>query len=109
MGRWLTSRSSRLHLAVSEETRWSWRIPSDGLSGRLEQSTRRRPNVASCRRAARESGAYLYFVDPANPNAPGSDWQFVENILLEHPTEGDIVLDILTDRGVGGVEFLSRV
>ena len=62
-----------------------------------------------CTRAARESRAYLHFVDPANANAPGSEWQFVENILLEHPTEGDIVLDILTDRRVGGVEFLGRI
>ena len=62
-----------------------------------------------CTRAARESRAYLHFVDPANPNAPGSEWQFVDNILLEHPTEGDIVLDILTDRRVGGVEFLGRI
>jgi len=62
-----------------------------------------------CTRAAHESRAYVHFVDPANPNAPGSAWQFVENIVLEHPTEGDIVLDILTDRRIGGAEFLSRL
>lgn len=62
-----------------------------------------------CTRAARESRAYIHFVDPANANAPGAEWQFVENILIEHPTDGDIVLDILTDRRVGGVEFLSRL
>ena len=62
-----------------------------------------------CTRALHESRAYVYFVDPANPNAPGSEWQFVENIVLDHPIEGDLVLDILTDRRVGGVEFLSRL
>jgi hypothetical protein len=62
-----------------------------------------------CTRVARESRAYLYFVNPADANGPGSEWQFAENILLEHPIEGSIVLDILTDRRVGGVEFLSRL
>jgi hypothetical protein len=62
-----------------------------------------------CTRAARESRAYLHFVDPANANVPGSEWQLVENIVLDHPTEGSIVLDILTNRRVGGVEFLSRL
>ena len=50
----------------------------------------------------------LYFVDPRRPNQPGSDWQFEENIILEHPTEGDLVLDILKGHRVGGVEFLGR-
>jgi hypothetical protein len=62
-----------------------------------------------CTSAAVESRAYIHFVDSSNPNMPGSAWQFVENILLEHPTEGDIVLDILSDRRVGGVEFLGRL
>lgn len=65
--------------------------------------------LQQCTRAARESRAYLHFVDPSNPNAPDSQWQFVGNVLLEHPTEGDIVLDILTNQRVGGVEFLKRL
>jgi hypothetical protein len=35
--------------------------------------------------------------------------QFVTNLILEHPTEGELVLDILTEHRVGGVEFLPRI
>lgn len=65
--------------------------------------------LARCTRAAEESRAYLYFVDPADANQPGAGWQFVENLTLEHPREGTLVLDILTGRRVGGVEFLKRL
>lgn len=65
--------------------------------------------LARCTRAAEESRAYLYFVDPARPDEPGSEWQFEQNVLLAHPREGDLVLDILRGRRVGGVEFLKRV
>ena len=65
--------------------------------------------LASCTRAAEESRAYTYFVDPSNANKPGAEWQFEENIVLEHSVEGDLVFDILTGHRVGGVEFLGRL
>jgi hypothetical protein len=49
----------------------------------------------------------IYFVDPENPNIPGSQWQFDENIILEDTEKGDIVLDILKNGRVGAIEFLS--
>lgn len=65
--------------------------------------------LARCTRAAEDGRAYLYFVDPSAPNDPGSEWQFAENVMLEHPKEGTLVLDILSGRRVGGVEFLRRL
>jgi hypothetical protein len=65
--------------------------------------------LAHCCRAWKESPAYTYFVSPHRQNLPGSEWQFDFNIVLEHPTEGDLVLDILKDRRVGGVEFISKI
>ena len=65
--------------------------------------------LATCTRASLESAAYLRFVDPRNPNQPGSDWQFAENIILEDPNRGDIVLDVLKGHRVGGVEFLANL
>lgn len=53
--------------------------------------------------------AYVYFVDPSDPNEPGSEWQLAENLMLQHPKEGTLVLDILTGRRVGGIEFLRRL
>jgi hypothetical protein len=52
---------------------------------------------------------YLYFVDPADANQPGSEWQIADNVRLEHPKEGTLVLDILADRRVGGIEFWGRL
>lgn len=65
--------------------------------------------LARCTRAMENGRAYLYFVDPNAPNEPGSDWQFDNNLTLDHPREGMLVLDILTGRRVGGVEFISRL
>ena len=53
--------------------------------------------------------AYIHFVSGFKPNQPGSKWQFEENIELEHPTEGTIVLDILKDGRIGGIEFLKYI
>jgi hypothetical protein len=39
----------------------------------------------------------------------GSEWQIETNIVLEHPTEGDLVLDILKGQRVGGVETTSKI
>lgn len=52
---------------------------------------------------------YIYFVSAERPNQPGSEWQFEENIVLEHETEGTIVLDILKDGRIGGIEFVSLI
>ncbi len=65
--------------------------------------------LARCVRGAQESPAYIHFVDPSGPNTPGSEWQFEENLLLDHPEEGTLVLDILREQRIGGVEFLGRI
>lgn len=65
--------------------------------------------LAACRRAAIESRAYLHFVDAANANKPGAEWQFAENVRLEDPKQGDLILDVLKDGRIGGVEFLARL
>ena len=52
---------------------------------------------------------YSYFVSAERPNQPGSEWQFAENIVLEHETEGTIVLDVLKDGRIGGIEFVNQI
>ena len=52
---------------------------------------------------------YIYFVSAERPNQPGSEWQFAENIVLEHETEGTIVLDVLKDGRIGGIEFVNQI
>ncbi|SDI64100.1 hypothetical protein [Winogradskyella thalassocola] len=53
--------------------------------------------------------AYIRFVSGFRSNQPNSEWQFKENIELEHPTEGTIILDILKDGRIGGIEFLKYI
>lgn len=65
--------------------------------------------LARCTRAAAGGRAYLYFVDPADANQPGAEWQWEQNLALDHPREGTLVLDILTGRRVGGMEILRRM
>lgn len=49
---------------------------------------------------------YIYFVEPTNPNQPNSEWQHVDCIILDD-TDCRIVIDVLLDHQVGGIEFLS--
>lgn len=49
------------------------------------------------------------FVSGENANQPGAEWQFEENIVLENETEGTIVLDVLKDGRIGGIEFISQI
>ncbi|MDW9378944.1 hypothetical protein [Chryseobacterium sp. JV558] len=55
------------------------------------------------------SRAYYQFIDSAHPNTPGSKWIFKENIILEHPQSGTIVLDILEKDQPGGIEFYELI
>ncbi len=52
---------------------------------------------------------YISFVSGKRPNLPGSEWQFEENVVLEHYREGTIVLDVLKDGRIGGIEFVSQL
>lgn len=65
--------------------------------------------IRKCTKYREESEAYYYFVSDENPNEEGADWQFAYNIVLEDEKEGDIVLDILKDKRIGGIEFISRI
>ena len=65
--------------------------------------------LARCTRAAQGGRAYLYFVDPGDANQPGAEWQWEQNLAVDHPREGTLVLDILTGRRVGGMEIMRRM
>jgi len=65
--------------------------------------------IRKCTKYHSESDAYYHFVSADNPNQEGSEWQFDYNIILEDEKEGDIVLDVLKDKRIGGIEFISRI
>jgi len=53
--------------------------------------------------------AYTYFVSGERPNQSGSEWQFKENLVLEHKGDGTIVMDILKDGRIGGIEMVKYI
>ena len=59
--------------------------------------------------ARQESAAYIHFVNRADPDEPGSEWEAETEISSKHPTEGDLVLDILEGNRIGGAEFLVKL
>jgi len=58
---------------------------------------------------AKDGGVYIHFISSANPNKPGSEWQFVRNITLENSIRGDLVLDVLSGNRIGGVEMIDEL
>lgn len=65
--------------------------------------------LEKCVKGKWESRAYIHFVSPKNANQEGSDWQFDENIVLEHDTEGTVVIDLLKSGKIGGIEFVKYI
>ena len=56
-----------------------------------------------------ESIAYFRFVNPKNANQPNSEWQFQENIIIEHNEIGTIIIDLLKNNKIGGIELLNQL
>jgi hypothetical protein len=46
------------------------------------------------------------FVDASNPNQPGSQWQLRESRWLLQDDGSTVILDMLKDGRVGGLEFV---
>ena len=53
--------------------------------------------------------AYYQFVNSINPNQVGSEWQFQDNIIIEHKEIGTIVIDLLKRNKIGGIEFINQL
>lgn len=56
-----------------------------------------------------KSKAYYRFVDSENGNQLTSKWKFKDTIILEHPKHKTIVLDILENDHLGGIEFYEYI
>ena len=65
--------------------------------------------MRECRTSIHETPGYMTFVNPARPNLPGSEWQFGGNVQLTDPMRGWIVLDVLKDGRIGGIEFVDEI
>jgi hypothetical protein len=65
--------------------------------------------LQNCKSGHWSSNGYYQFVNSRNPNQPGSEWQHEECIVIEQEKEGDIVIDLLKDGRIGGIEFIDLI
>ena len=65
--------------------------------------------LMNCGKGEWESRAYVSYVSAAHPNQPGSEWQFETNVVLHHDKLGMVVLDVLKDKRLGGIEFVDKI
>lgn len=55
------------------------------------------------------NGYYSFVIPDSKPNQPGSNWQHAESIVIEQEQMGDIVIDLLKDGQIGGIEFIDLI
>lgn len=65
--------------------------------------------LRNCKGGHWSSNGYYQFVNSRNPNQPGSEWQHDESVVIEQKDKGDIVIDILKDGRIGGIEFIDLI
>lgn len=65
--------------------------------------------LENCNGGNWESKAYYRFVNSKNANQPNSEWQFQENVIIEHNKIGTIVIDLLKNNKIGGIELISQI
>ena len=63
--------------------------------------------LQNCRGGQWEGGGYYRFISGRNANRPGAAWQFKENILLTQKEVDLIILDVLQNGSIGGIEFVD--
>ena len=65
--------------------------------------------LGQCTQVAEDSsGTYAYFF-PREQAKGNSEWDFSKNISLRDPEFGELVLDVLNNGKIGGIEFLDKV
>lgn len=79
----------------------------------LEQQEPLRKDVikalTECKDGQWRGNGYFQFVDNTNANQIGAEWQFEDNIVVEHPKKGTIIIDFLKNKKIGGLEFYELI
>jgi len=65
--------------------------------------------LSACTACRREGDKYVRFVDATGANRPGAAWQYEASVWLVDPDKGNLLLDVLSGRRIGGVEFYDRL
>ena len=65
--------------------------------------------LARSTHALEQRPAYVSFVSSANANEPGAEWQFERNVTFDDTPYGFVVVDVLKDGCIGGIEFVDLI
>lgn len=65
--------------------------------------------LTNCGAGEWESRAYVRYVSTVDANQPNSEWQFRCSVTIHHRILGMVVIDILRDDRIGGIEFVDRL
>ena len=65
--------------------------------------------LLECGNGSWTSRGYLQFVSSINANQPNAEWQHSDCIVIEQKNRGDIVIDVLKDGRIGGIEFIDLI
>ncbi len=63
-------------------------------------------SLSRCTKCLRDGESYLFFI--SRESAKDQNFDFLRNLDLRHPEFGRIVLDVLKNREIGGLEFLDK-
>ena len=65
-------------------------------------------DILKCTSCIVQSDSYTYFVDSTNANRPGSKWQFLRSFKINNTPCGNVILDVLKGKKLGGIQFLNK-
>jgi len=63
--------------------------------------------LSRCTRARGAGTVYVRFVTHRRANQPGAPWQFDRTVELVDPDAGVVLVDVLQDGRIGGIELLD--
>jgi len=65
--------------------------------------------LTKCTEVVREETAYVGFISAERANLPGAEWQYDFSVELYCPDNGFLVVDVMKDKRIGGVEFVDNI
>ena len=88
-------------------------IDIDQIIKLVEQQQPLRQDVVSalrnCKGGSWDGSGYFRFGNDRNANQPGATWQHQESLVIEQESKGEIVIDLLSDGRIGGIEFIDFI
>jgi len=66
-------------------------------------------SLALCSQVADDgTGTYFFFTPREAASDGNSEWEFQKNISLRDPEFGELILDVLQNNRIGGIDFIEK-